>query len=511
MTTSTAPRYLSAAATHQGNVRGNNEDRVHADDARGIYVVIDGMGGQAAGERAADIALEVIRTRLERQTDDTPQRMREAITLANNAIYEAARKHPEWAGMACVLTAVVIEGTQVTVGHVGDSRLYRIQGGRIEKITRDHSPVGEREDRGELNEAEAMRHPRRNEVFRDVGSQPRTPGDEAFIDIHNMVFAPASALLLCSDGLSDALPSGTILATVERGGGDRQVTVERLVEAAVERGKDNVSVVLVQGEKFAASGGAPAKAPSRWTSAWLIAACLIGGMLLGALLTRAAMTAWDRAHPGPHPGPVVLSVVAPASIAAALDGAKAGDTVQIAPGTYPGNIALKSGVSLIGTDPNRCVINGVITARDVDRVRVRLVTIRGGLDLRDSNVDIERCIITGGREAGIRYNGKSGGLLLANAIRDNPGAGVLVSGTATPDLRNNIITSNGKAPASLRPGLLISLGAHPRVTSNTFAGNGAEPVWLPAGLEELLQKNFFVVPRTGRAPRLYRPTPEKLP
>ena len=502
MTTPAAPRYRSAAATHQGHVRGNNEDRVHADDARGIYIVIDGMGGQAAGERAADIALEVMRTRLERQTDDTAQRMREAITLANNAIYAAAHAHPEWAGMACVLTAVVIEGTQATVGHVGDSRLYRIEGGRIEKVTRDHSPVGEREDRGELQEAEAMRHPRRNEVFRDVGSQPRTPDDEAFIDIHTTEFAPRSALLLCSDGLSDALPSTAILEAVQQNAGDGQRTVAQLIDAAVERGKDNVSVVLVQGAQFATSRGHAL--PARRTPVWLISACLAGGTLLGALLTPVVTSFFEH----PNQGPVLLTVEPAGSIAAALERAKPGDSIQIAPGTYDGNLSLKTGVNLSGSDASRCVIRGVIQAHDVHQAKITQMTVQGGFEIRDSEVDIERCVITGGRDAGVRYAGTGGGLLLANGIHDNLGAGVVVTGAATPELRHNTITSNGRAPAPLRPGLLIAAGAHPRVTGNTFAGNGAEPVWLPAGLEDLVQKNFFVLPRGGAVPRVYRLTPE---
>jgi len=101
----------------------------------------------------------MIRVRLERQTGTVEQRLREAITLANNAIFEAAQSRPDWKGMACVLTAAVIEDSVVTIGHVGDSRLYSIKRGRIVKITHDHSPVGEREDSGELTEAQAMQHP----------------------------------------------------------------------------------------------------------------------------------------------------------------------------------------------------------------------------------------------------------------------------------------------------------------------------------------------------------------
>ena len=82
--------------------------------------------------------------------------------------------------MACVLTVAVVENGSAIIGHVGDSRLYKIRRGEIRKITHDHSPVGEREDSGEISEAEAMRHPRRNEVYRDVGSQEHAPDDPGF-------------------------------------------------------------------------------------------------------------------------------------------------------------------------------------------------------------------------------------------------------------------------------------------------------------------------------------------
>ncbi len=112
-------KFASAAVSDQGNVRGNNEDRVYANDARGTYAVVDGMGGHEAGEHAAEIAVEHIRARLERQAGTAEQRLREAIALANNAIYEAAEEHPEWSGMACVLTAAVVEDGHATVGTRG--------------------------------------------------------------------------------------------------------------------------------------------------------------------------------------------------------------------------------------------------------------------------------------------------------------------------------------------------------------------------------------------------------
>ena len=159
MTVATAapPAFRAAGVTDPGLQRDANEDRFHVDVARGIFMVIDGVGGQAAGGEAAALALSMLRARLERETGPVDQRVREAITVANNEIHRAAASRADWNGMACVLTVAVIKDGVATVGHVGDTRLYKLRHGRIEKITRDHSPVGEREDAGELSEVDAMR------------------------------------------------------------------------------------------------------------------------------------------------------------------------------------------------------------------------------------------------------------------------------------------------------------------------------------------------------------------
>src|SRR5580704_19026784 len=248
-----------AGDSHPGMVRTNNEDRFHFDPDRGIFLVIDGIGGHAAGEKAADIAMGRVRARLERQTGSTEERIREAITVANNEILREAGANPEWQGMACVLTVAVVDNGSATIGHVGDSRLYKIRRGEIRKCTHDHSPVGEREDNREISEAEAMRHPRRNEVYRDVGSEEHTPDDPDFIEVLRVPFEPDSALLLCSDGLSDQVTSGEILRTVLANAGHPGGAVHELIEAANRAGgKDNVSVLVVEGEQFAAVRQAPA-------------------------------------------------------------------------------------------------------------------------------------------------------------------------------------------------------------------------------------------------------------
>ena len=329
------PRIRFAGASDAGRARRNNEDALHVDAERGIFLVVDGIGGQAAGEKAAEIAVRRVRARLERQTGTVEQRIREAITMANNEILEAARGNPEWEGMACVLTVAVLENGSAVVGHVGDSRAYQIRGGRIQKITHDHSPVGEREDNGELSEAEAMRHPRRNEVYRDVGSEEHAPGDADFIELQRIPFEPDSALLLCSDGLTDQVGSGEIQRAVERHAGEPARAVEELIGAANEAGgKDNVTVVVVEGESFTASAAA-ARGAAGGGGAMGRALWFVAGLALAAAGAWFSRSLWV-----PQPvveKPRVLAVgrgAAYPSIAAALAAARAGDTIDVAAGEY---------------------------------------------------------------------------------------------------------------------------------------------------------------------------------
>src|SRR5271154_4941260 len=235
-----------------GRKRAENEDRFFIDARRGIFLVVDGLGGHAAGERAAEIAVDILSTRLSRRTGGSDKRIQEAFALASTAIFEAASHHPEWAGMACVATAVLIEEDQVTVGHVGDSRLYLLTPGKIEKITRDRSPVGELEDSQRLSEDAAMRHPRRSEVYRDLGSTAHTPNDTDFVEIHSFALPQPGALLLCSDGLTDQLTAADIRYLIEHHAGNPDKAARALVDAANEAGgKDNVTVVLVETESYA--------------------------------------------------------------------------------------------------------------------------------------------------------------------------------------------------------------------------------------------------------------------
>ena len=250
----------AAGATDTGLLRERNEDRYLCDPERGVFLVVDGVGGQAAGEVAAETAVAAIRESDLRDEDS----LREAVARANNRIYELAEQRPELRGMACVLTLAVARDGEILIGHVGDSRLYLIWQGAIRKLTSDHSPVGEDEDAGELTEVEAMRHPRRNEVFRDVGSRRRGPRDGDFIEIRRCRFRPDAAILLCSDGLSDQLTAARVREIAERYDGDAGRVARELVEAANQAGgTDNITALFVAGPEFRGTAGAATR--PRWT------------------------------------------------------------------------------------------------------------------------------------------------------------------------------------------------------------------------------------------------------
>lgn len=238
------------AATDSG-LSTVNEDRIHVDPDRGIFLVVDGLGGHAAGDRAAQIAVDVIARELSIGEGAVAEQVRRSVAVANNEIFRHSQEEAGCAGMGCVLTLAILRDGTVTVGHVGDSRLYLIWNGSVRKLTSDHSPVGEQEDLGEMTELEAMAHPRRNEVFRDLGSREHALDDDEFVDVKSFRFHEGAALLLCTDGLSDVLPSSEIGAVIDRYDGDANAVAQQLVDAAREAGAaDNISVVFVPGPDF---------------------------------------------------------------------------------------------------------------------------------------------------------------------------------------------------------------------------------------------------------------------
>jgi PPM family protein phosphatase len=523
------------AESNPGMIRRNNEDRIVCDSERGVFVVADGMGGEAAGEVAAQQAVDFVKRRLSEETGSIPRRLREAIAGANNEIYRLAQRNPQWRGMACVLTAAVVDDGVLHIGHVGDSRLYRVQANAIRKITRDHSPVGQKEDAGELTELEAMRHPRRNEVFRDVGSQIHKPDDEGFIEYLQIPFDRDAAYLICSDGLSDMLTSREIMSTLLDSAGRPRDSVRRLIEKAnAAGGKDNVSVIVIESKSFAASAhkfrNAPSGAPSgnarpglplllgRW--AFLVYG-LVAGLLAAYLWLRPVKT--EPVQPDNSSSVASTSVlrVEPLSIeyptiTKALEAARAGDRIEVADGEYEELIRLKDGVDVVARTPGKAILHitralpGADAAVTVDGVKRALFSglaiqadpVAGlpfGIRISGSNVCIVNVEVSGATRAGIIVDGNSGSLIAASYIHANAGSGIVTTGTASPKMIGNLLYANGTFRPQTHPGLYITGSSNPEVKRNTFSGNGAEAIRVQRQeLKQELKDNLFV--NSGRNP-----------
>jgi serine/threonine protein phosphatase PrpC len=529
-----APRQFAAAGlSDPGRQRQVNEDRFHVDLARGIFIVIDGVGGQAAGGKAADVALVLLRERLERETGPVRERIREAITIANNEIYRLAATRSEWDGMACVLTLAVIEDDMATIGHVGDTRLYRIGARGLEKVTKDHSPVGEREDAHELSEGEAMRHPRRNEVYRDVGSDVHAPSDPEFVDVEEIHFAPESALLLCSDGLTDLLDSASIDATVRRLAGDPQSVVASLVDAANDAGgKDNVTVVYIEGARFAdvcraalVADATPdhdaSKKPQPWVRRLGLFAAALLLVLVGVVLGRSfdVLQRWFEFLPTlqsaailPSPPPIETQVVLPTgSIVSALNRAAPGSQILVEPGEYREQLILRDRVRIASRVPGGASLRLPVNASDgpaviahglshAEFVGFRIVgdaatPLGVGIFVDDSSLSIVDVEIRGATRAGIEFAGARPATLLASDIHDNPGAAVMINRPAAPRIAHNAFRRNGSSERAIGM-LAVDGGAAPLFQKNVFIGVSADAF---AALEQstrllLSADNWFIAP-----------------
>jgi Serine/threonine protein phosphatase len=159
------------------------------------------------------------------------------VTAANNAIFDAREADPEHAQMSCVLTAAIIdvEQRQISMAHVGDSRLYSYHHEELKKLSHDHSLVGYREEIGDLTEEEAMHHPQRNVIGRDVGSQKHKANDDDFIEAQVFPLLPSTTLLLCSDGLTDMITSSTIITVLSKEA-NLEEKANSLIKAALDAG-----------------------------------------------------------------------------------------------------------------------------------------------------------------------------------------------------------------------------------------------------------------------------------
>ncbi len=244
-------RLRAAAATDVGNLRDNNQDDLLIiDDA--LFVVADGMGGHVAGEVASREAVEAMSAAYEApgSTDD----VRQAVRLANGAVWKRGDDDPSYRGMGTTVTAVaVIDNDMLAVANVGDSRTYLMRDGELMQLTQDHSFVQEAVRSGQLTRAQAESHPRRSQLTRALGV-----GDDVDVDVDVIGPLTGDRLLLCSDGLWDEV-GDQLIAMVLTNHRDPDDAAGKLVHWAKEAGgRDNITVIVLD----VVDGGAGGRAAS---------------------------------------------------------------------------------------------------------------------------------------------------------------------------------------------------------------------------------------------------------
>jgi protein phosphatase len=239
-----------AGLTDVGRQREANEDNLVL--AAPVFAVADGMGGARAGEVASRIAAEAFRD--PRDPSQTPEQQLERVAQeANRRIYDLALQDQSRRGMGTTLTATLVDGDCVSIGHVGDSRAYRLRDGELAQLTQDHSLVAELERSGQLTPEAAEHHPQRSIITRALG-----PERQVEVDTHTHAARDGDVYVLCSDGLTGMI-SDSDLATLVRGAPSLEAAAEALVRAANQSGgKDNITVVLFRLEE---DGAGPAGDP----------------------------------------------------------------------------------------------------------------------------------------------------------------------------------------------------------------------------------------------------------
>jgi protein phosphatase len=259
---------VSGGVTSVGRVRANNEDSFRIVEDLNLFVLSDGMGGEAHGEVASALAVEtVVKHCQETESDpamtvfgDMPakwsektRRLSSAVHLANQSIFDSAQKNPEQHGMGATITAMWINDSAISIAHVGDSRAYLLRSGTLQQLTSDHSLVAEQVRRGILTPAEAERSEMQSVLLRALGAHP-----EIEVDAEEHPLFGRDILLMCSDGLTRMVTEPEIAGTLQAEP-DPTKAAQRLVDLANEQGgADNVTVIVVR-----------ADAPSKGWFSWL--------------------------------------------------------------------------------------------------------------------------------------------------------------------------------------------------------------------------------------------------
>jgi serine/threonine protein phosphatase PrpC len=229
----------------KGRVRRENEDYMgYFETLNGdVFLVCDGMGGHAGGAFAAQLAVTSVREFLERKYfDDPADAIKEALEYANKAIYDKAQVTPEFSGMGTTAVMLIVQAAKVWWGHVGDSRIYLQSFDGLRRLTNDHSFVQRLIDEGSITEEEALTHPRRNELLAALGVNA-----EVAVEVYNHAYTTIlnDIILMCSDGLTNAVSEPEIENILGAKASSQQKAVQLVDVANTNGGPDNITVQVV--------------------------------------------------------------------------------------------------------------------------------------------------------------------------------------------------------------------------------------------------------------------------
>ena len=233
--------------TDTGVVRTANQDNYFVDDELGrFFIVADGMGGHAGGEEASRIATEIIYDYLKQNWDsplESSVLLKEAVTKANQGIIEDQRKNPQRGDMGTTAVVLIFRDEQPMCAHVGDSRLYRLQGSSLKQITDDHTWVGMALQKGEIDAEQAKFHPWRHVLSQCLGRE-----DLQRIDIQEFEIQSGDRLLICSDGLTEEVTDEQIETALTNLQSCKETAQELIDAAKAAGGSDNITIVIVEQE-----------------------------------------------------------------------------------------------------------------------------------------------------------------------------------------------------------------------------------------------------------------------
>jgi len=242
--------YEFCIRTDPGLARENNEDSVAFDEPTRLGILADGMGGYNAGEIASGMATTFIKSELGRwlvqagrnaSAKDVRRAMEICVDNANRSIFNAANSNPQYSGMGTTLVVGVFQDARLMLGHIGDSRCYRLRGTELSQITKDHSLLQEQMDAGLITAEQAAVSSNKNLVTRALGVE-----DAVLLEVNEHRVEPGDTYLMCSDGLSDMIDDATI-ARILQADAPLEDKAGQLVDAANGNGgRDNISVLLAQ-------------------------------------------------------------------------------------------------------------------------------------------------------------------------------------------------------------------------------------------------------------------------